>query len=286
MGDFGLPLPFNEYWFQDKDVIYETRAVYHSFTGQNSSYITIQRPSGLRPFVLMTPDASTGAGFEYMDNRVSKEHGGSAWAAGGGNPGWPNGLDVFYIHSNVIKSTNRGYLPNTSLTLDAGASKAYGFKFFKVSSRAEVEERLYKEGLIAVTVVPGMILATNMTAKVDLRTSKKINSLPPQYASKTSITSVGKPDTDHNIYEIRFSQLGQNDVVVSYGDNEKTTLQFYVLEPLDKALQCHATFMVEKTQWTSGDMKGLFDDWMMDTKAKRGATGGGGWGDDWGWTHG
>ena len=24
MGDFGVPLPFNEYWFKDKDVIYES----------------------------------------------------------------------------------------------------------------------------------------------------------------------------------------------------------------------------------------------------------------------
>ncbi len=44
--------------------------------------------------------------------------------------------------------------------------------------------------------------------------------------------------------------------------------------------------MVANTQWTSGDLKGVFDDWMMDTKAKRGLSGGSGWGDDWGWTHG
>jgi hypothetical protein len=47
IGDFGLPLPFIEHWFADIDVIYETRTVYHSFTGQSSSYLTVQRPSGL-----------------------------------------------------------------------------------------------------------------------------------------------------------------------------------------------------------------------------------------------
>ena len=44
IGDLGLPLPFNEYWAA-RDVIYETRTVYHSLTGQNSSYITVGRPS-------------------------------------------------------------------------------------------------------------------------------------------------------------------------------------------------------------------------------------------------
>jgi hypothetical protein len=286
MGDFGLPLPFNEYWFANNDVIYETRTVYHSFTGNNASYVTVQRPSGVGPFILMTPDATTGAGFEYMDNWVSREHAGSAWAAGGGTPSWPSGLDVFYIHSSVIKSTNRGYLPNTSLTLAPGASKTYGFKFFNVASHADVQSRLYSEGLIDVSVVPSMMLATNMTAKVDLHTSKTINSLTAQFPSQTTITSLGTVGTDHKIYQLKFTQLGQNNVTVSYGSGETTTLQFYVLEPIDAALQRHATFMVANTQWTTGDLKGIFDDWMMDTKAKRGATAGGGWGDDWGWTHG
>ncbi len=285
-GDIGLPLPFNEYWFQANDVIYETRTVYHSFTGNNSSYITVQRPSGVGPFVLMTPDPTTGAGFEYMDNWVKSEHAGSAWAAGGGTPSWPSGLDVFYIHSNVIKSTNRGYLPNTSLMLAAGATQTYGFKFFNVASHDDVKSRLYSEGLIDVTVVPSMMVATNMTAKVDLHTSKTINSLTAQFPSQTTITSLGTTATDHKIYQINFSQIGQNNVTVSYGTGETTTLQFYVLEPIDTALQRHATFMVNNTQWTTGDLKGVFDDWMMDTKAKRGAEGGSGWGDDWGWTHG
>ncbi len=285
-GDIGLPLPFNEYWFQANDVIYETRTVYHSFTGNSSSYITVQRPSGVGPFVLMTPDPTTGAGFEYMDNWVKSEHAGSAWAAGGGSPSWPSGLDVFYIHSNVIKSTNRGYLPNTSLMLAAGATQTYGFKFFNVASHDDVKSRLYSEGLIDVTVVPSMMVATNMTAKVDLHTSKTINSLTAQFPSQTTITSLGITATDHKIYQINFGQLGQNNITVSYGTGETTTLQFYVLEPIDTALQRHATFMVQNTQWTTGDLKGIFDDWMMDTKAKRGAVAGSGWGDDWGWTHG
>jgi len=48
----------------------------------------------------------TGAGFEYMDNWVKsgtrERLGGRRWDAR-----WPNGLDVFYIHSNQIKKTNR-----------------------------------------------------------------------------------------------------------------------------------------------------------------------------------
>ena len=44
-------------------------------------------------------------------------------------------------------------------------------------------------------------------------------------------------------------------MTVSYGSGETTTLQFYVLEPIDAALQRHATFMVGSTQSSSGPLR-------------------------------
>ena len=283
LGDIGLPLPFNEYWFAN-DVIYEQRTVYHSFIGNDSSYVTVKRPSGVGPFLLLMPDAATGAGFEYKDNWTTEEHPGSVWAQGGNNK-WPTGLEVYYIKSNVIKSTNQGYLPNTSATLAANATQTYGFKFYKVADDQAVKDTLYKQGLIDVTVLPGMMFATNMTGKFDLRSSATIDSVTPQFPDKTALTALPGGTDGHHLYQVSFKQLGQNNVTVKYAGGKSTTLQFYVLEPIDLAFQRHATFMVQNTQWTSGDLNGVFDDWMMDTKKKRGATGGWGWGDDWGWVH-
>jgi MYXO-CTERM domain-containing protein len=285
LGDVGLPLPFNEYWDQDNDVIYETRTIYHSFTGQNGSYVTVKRPSGVGPFLLLVPDPTTGAGFEYMDNWVSSEHPNSTWVANGGTPRWRNGLDVFYIHSNVIKSTNRGYLPNTSLTLAPGASKTYGFNFVKVASEDEVKSALHDQGLIDVTVVPSLVFARDMTAEFDLHTTQSIDSVTPQYPSESTLTSLGGSN-DHHLYQLKLTHLGQNNVVVGFGGGLTTTLQFYVLEPVAAAIDRHSTFMVKNTVASSGSLAHVFDDWMLDTKAVRGATGGSGWGDDWGWTHG
>ncbi|HEX7057655.1 MAG TPA: DUF5695 domain-containing protein, partial [Bacilli bacterium] len=288
IGDFGLPLPFNEYWTGgNNEEIYETRVVTHSFIGNNSSYITVMRPSGIGPFLLMVPDASTGAGFEYMDNWRIQDHPGSMWAADQG--GWIEGLSVYYIHSNVIKSTNRGYLPNTSLILAPGASKTYAFKFFKVANDQEVKDRLYSEGLVDVTVVPGMIVPTDQIAKFDLHTIKTITSVAAQYPGETTITPLGVTGTNHKIYQLTMNHLGQNNITVYYGDGEKTVLQFYAIESIDAALQRHATFMVQKQQWNvPGDIRDkVFDDWMMQNNAKRNAFYGyWGWGDDWGYTHG
>jgi hypothetical protein len=288
IGDWGLPLPFNEFWSAGGgEEIYETRVVTHSNVANNSSYITAQRPSGIGNTLLMVPDSTTGASFEYMDNWRTGEHPGSTWAADQG--GWSEGLTVFYIHSNVIKSTNRGYLPNTSLTLAPGASKTYSFKFFKAANEQAVKDRLYSEGLIDFTVVPGMIVPTDQTAKFSLRTTKTITSIVPQYPGDTTITSLGTAAGGQNLYSLRLNRLGANDITVNYGNGEKTVLQFYAIEPVGAALQRHATFIVEKTQWNlPGDIRDkVFDDWMMQTKSRRNVFNGyWGWGDDWGLTHG
>lgn len=294
--DLGLPLPFNEKWLQANDKIYETRTVAHSHVAQNSSYLRITRPSGVGKFLLMVPDASTGAGFEYRDVWEGAQHPGSAWALDtAGKSNWrdrykyPRGLHVYYIHSDRIKSQGRGYLPNTSLTLTPGSSNTYAFKFFAPENEAAMKERIYNEKLVDVTVVPGMIVPTNMTTKVALRTSKKINSVVAQYPNETSVTFLNTTTNNHNIYQIKFSHLGQNNIVVNYGEDEKTTLQFNAIEPLGTAIQRHATFLVEKQQWNApGKLYDkVFDDWFMEKKAKRGVFDGyWGWGDDWGYVKG
>ena len=283
IGDLGMPMPFNEIW--PGGTVYEERTLYHANIANSNSYVYVTRPSGVGPMLLILPDTSTGAGWEYKDRWVNSEHSGSAWASNGN---WPDGLQVYYIHSNVIKSTNRGYLSNTSLTLAPNATKTYTFKMFKVADQNAMQDKLYSEGLIDVNVVPGMIVPTNQTAKFDLHTSKTINSITAQYASETTITSLGTVGTNHKTYSLQMNHLGQNNITINYGSGETTVLQFYAIEPIDTAIQRHATFMVNNTQWgATGDIKAYsFDDWMMDTKAKRNSYNGYmGWGDDWGLSH-
>ncbi|OKP72279.1 hypothetical protein A3842_22770 [Paenibacillus sp. P3E] len=286
-GDIGLPLPFNEQWTYG-DAIYETRVVTHSFVGGSGSYITAGRPSGIGSYLMLLPDAATGAGFEYQDRWRNEEHPGSKWAWNPENEGkWIEGLNVFYIHSNVIKSTNRGYLPHTSLTLAAGESKTYGFQLLAVANEQEAKDMLVQEGLIDVTVVPGMIVPLNQKAKFDLRTKADIHSV--KLDDGTEVPLLEQKSGDHHIYEFSLGKLGPQHVTVQYGSGLTTVLQFYGIDAVDRALEDHANFMVEQTQWNlPGDIRDkVFDDWMMNTKSKRNNFSGyWGWGDDWGLTHG
>ena len=169
VGDLGLPITFNEYW-SGGDEIYETRVVDHSFVGKNSSYIYATRPSGQGQYVLLTPDDATDASFEYQDHWRVEERAANEKSWCQDQDGWASGLNVFYIRSDVIKKTNRGYLDNTSLKLKKGESKKYSFDFSPVDNEEDMKSTLYEEGIVDAVAVPGMTFAKNMPAKMYLHT--------------------------------------------------------------------------------------------------------------------
>lgn len=317
IGDFGVPLAFNEYWPGGEE-IYETRVMDHSFIGKDSSYIYATRPSGLGQFLLMTPDVETGAGFEYQDHWRVEERSGEEAAWCQDQSGWANGLNVYYIHSQVIQKTNRGYLENTSLTLQPGESKTYGFSFSIADNEDDMKSILYEEGIIDAVAVPGMAFSKNMPAKMYLHTIYDAEDISLSVKCPHELDlHQGNPNTvcnmldcqktpdntkvsyletkvidgeQYHIYELSFADLGQNDISISYDNGKKETeLQFYIMDDVEEALNTHSDFMVEKTQWDAeGEVYDkVFDDWMMDERKKRGEFYGyWGWGDDWGLTHG
>ncbi|MFD1124862.1 DUF5695 domain-containing protein [Lentilactobacillus raoultii] len=351
IGDFGLPLPFKEWWSYsgaDKTIdAYQQSVVYHSFVGQNASYIYATRPSGIGNFLVMTPDASTGAGFEYQDHWGAGTHDYTSaenpWVQF--NNGYDNGLSVFYIHSSAIQKTNQGYLNNTSLTLKPNESKTYSFKFSRSDIKNttnnsstsgdmtdtkyenQLKSILYKENIMDAVSVPGMIVPKksdgDATGQLYLHTKVPANDISFDYQNQTNDyeSKRSNPDNDtssslgsneqgkvtyektitkngeqYHLYHFDFHSLGRNNVIVKYkinGQPMQTTLQYYVIDNPEKALEQHANFML-KTQWkdSSKFYNDIFDDWDFNTQSKRGNFNGAsnwgslGWGDDWGLTHG
>ena len=320
-GDFGVPLAFHEIWVNQGEA-YETCTVDHSFVGKDSSYVYATRPSGQGGFLLMTPDTETGAGFEYQDHwqvgqRRAEE---KEWCMDQAD--WANGLNVFYIHSDAIskdeKSGNKGYMESSSMTLGAGESKTYAFEFTGVQDENHMKSVLYQEGILDAVAVPGMTFAKDMPAKMYLHTkipaedisfefrcphnnnlhkgtNTVSNNLP---CERTEANTYAKfvetkiiDEEQYHIYDIGFGDLGQNDIIVNYkqnGQDKTTMLQFYMMADLEEALSDHSDFLL-KTQWDApGQIQDkVFDDWLMDTKEKRGSFDGyWGWGDDWGYVHG
>ncbi len=323
IGDWGMPMPFNQYWTStySGEELYDTRCVYHSFVGKNSSYIYATRPSGQGKMLLFTPVGETGAGFEYRDHwRVNNGHEGSVWAQD--QAGYHSGLDVFYIHSENIQKTGSGYMKSSSLTLKSGESRKYAFEFTAVDDEEDLKSTLYEKGIIDAVAVPSMAFATDMPARFYLHANGdvEINGVYGKCVHETGLYSIQEnmvnnnhectgaaeidfagtvtyKDERYHVYDIKLNCLGANHVYVDYtlkGKKMETMLQFYAMEPLGDAIDRRSEFMVEHQTNTPGEVGDkTFDDWMMDAKKNRAETVNGYWdmsywgyGDDWALTHG
>ncbi len=321
--DWGMPMPFNQYWTPayNGEELYDTRCVYHSFVGKNSSYIYAQRPSGQGKMLLFTPVGETGAGFEYRDHwRVNNGHEGSVWAQD--QAGYHSGLDVFYIHSRDIQKTGSGYMESTALAMRGGESVKYAFEFTSVDDEEDLKSTLYKKGIVDAVAVPSMVFSTNMPARFYLHANEdvEIKEVYGKCVHETRLYSTqenmvnnnhkctGSPEIQfaetvtykkekYHIYDIKLNCLGANHIYVNYelnGREMETMLQFYAMEPLDKAIDRRSEFLVKHQTDTPGKVGDkTFDDWMMDDKKNRAETMPGYWdmsywgyGDDWALTHG
>ena len=312
IGDWGTPLPNNELWNQG-DEIYETRTVAHSYIGGNSSYVTIGRPSGQGPSLLLSSDATTNSGFEYLDRWRAEQVGSTAWAA---SDRFPKGLNTAYSHSMAIQKNNGGYLTSTALPLANGESKTYTYRLAKTNSDEDRANVLYNQGSLDIGAIqPGMVVPYDQAAEVALRvkgsitsvTGKNLNDLGGTSPTNPAV-SLNRTNNGYSIYRIAFdrSQLGNNQITVAYKDaagaSHSSVLQFYVIDKIASVLSDHANFTVTKQQWTAADginqsdmRYGTYDDWMMNaadgslpsaTKAPEGRrnqyNGYWGLGDDWG----
>ena len=255
IGDLALPLPMNGNYSG-----VSSSTMKHSYIEGNGSYIFWMRPNSVGPYLLMTPLDSTK--FEFWDGN------GSA------------GTYEVYIHS-AVAGTNavaqypsvtsqgaRWRQPNTSLTLGAGAYQSYGCKFQWVNNYDGIRQALVDDGKIDVHVVPGMTVPTNLFAEVALRTTQTVASVSAEFPSVTQILLLGTTNVGttgpYRLYQIQFSQLGENELTIQYGNSQTTYLEFFVTEPIETLIKKRANYLIQH-QITNSALwyNGLYCDFNM-----------------------
>ena len=240
-GDLGIPLPFNTQYNADKLDTYTKRLIRHAFIGGGGSYIFWQRTNGIGPFLVMVPQK--GSGFEYFDQQ----------AAGGGR-----GVFTAYIHSaavgpEVVGRGGKWRLPFTNLVLapkgQPGDTRTYTYRLRWAKDYDAVRDVLYQEGGFDVTVVPGMTIPIDLTARFAVRTRNRIAQVKPEFPGATVVRDLQEKAKDTHIYEVKFSKLGENLLKVMYGANEYVSLEFFVTEPLETLYKKRARFLTTTDQW-------------------------------------
>jgi hypothetical protein len=231
--------------------IFEKRVVKHHYISGNNSFLFWQRPTGVGPYLVMVPQQGTPLEYFSTNSTVPSER----------------GTFNAFIHSDLTgnKETRGSWRqPHTSATIAPNSNRTYGFKFRWANDYAGIRNILVEEGLIDVQVMPGMTIPSDLEATIALRTKQTITALHAEFSAATVIKYVGEKQKGTHIYKIKFTHLGENKIAITYGNNYKTFLEFFVTEPLETLYKKRAAFIVnsqqhiEPNKWYNG-LFGVYD---------------------------
>lgn len=250
IGDLAVPLNFAERAGARGD-IYTKKLMRHALVAGHGSWVYWQRSNGEGPYLVMTPMGDTK--FEYSENTG------------------PTGAFTPYVHARVagaaVKAAGGNWrLPLSSAALTpkgtAGSTLTYAFRFRWANDFSGVRDVLYSEGKFDTSIVPGMVVPSDLTAMFSLRTKNAIEKIEPEHASTTRIEPLGLK-AGARVYRVHFSKLGENMLRVRYAGGKWMSLEFFVTEPLETVIRKRAAFLVNTHQHKDPSKwyYGMYSDW-------------------------
>jgi hypothetical protein len=251
IGDLGVPLLFAERTPPRSD-IYTKKLLRHALVAEYGSFVYWQRSNGEGPYLVMTPTGE--AKFEYSENFS------------------PAGGYTAYVHSKAVQAAAKARggnwrFPATAVILAPkgapGSTRTYTFRFRWAKDFASVRDVLYDEGKFDTSVVPGMVVPSDLSAMFSLRTKNTITAVQPEYVATTRIEPLGEKPGGYKVYRVRFSKLGENMLRVKYGNGRWTALEFFVTEPLETVIRKRAAFLINTQQHKDPSKwyDGVYSDW-------------------------
>ncbi len=276
IGDIGLPLLFNTIYARDPKVTYQKRVIRHSYVAGDNSFIFWTRANGEGPYLLMLP--REGTHLEFFEPTAPGDHADSTDSVFWPQNAW-EGLYTAYIHAvaeaRAFETQGTWRQPLTSKVLaphgQRGSSVTYAFEFRWATDYQAVRDLLYSNGLIDVTVAPGMVIPSDLSALLALHAREPIHAVTAEYPSETEVTEVPSRQKDTHVYRILFHRLGENEIAVNFGNHRETLLEYDSIEPLETVIRKRSEFLVEHQQvhdpakWYDGE----FSLWDMRSRVLR-----------------
>lgn len=177
--------------------------------------------------------------------------------------------DDYYIHSmtSVDRTNDSWQFPSTSKMIATGKSYIVGFCFSQVNSYMDVQKQLYDKGYVVAKIVPGMVVSPEMKIRCALACKDRIKMLLPSHPQQVQITAKARFNKKQ-LYDLRFSQLGEQMIAVKYGDGKTCYLNFYVTESLEEVVKKRAHFITANQQHrdTTKWYNGLYSLWDMENQ--------------------
>ncbi len=241
IGGLGIPMIFNNIITgRNLKDAHETCSFSDPYIGQDAGYLQVTRLSGHGPSLIVVPEGETPfEAYQLLDE-----------------PTRPNqtfeGAFAWLVHSQAYAQDEwqkaEPWNPPSGVTLAPGATKTYGVKFLLSDEIRNIEQTLAANQRPVAVGIPGYVLPLDLEARLFLNYGRKVTALELEPQGAITFRRDKATRNGWQAYTLRGKRWGRARLTLTYDDNSKQSINYYVIKPAKQAVADMGNFLMTR-QW-------------------------------------
>lgn len=241
IGALGIPMIFNNILTgRNLKEAHEKCSFFDPYIGQDAGYLQVTRLSGLGPALVVAPEGQTPFEAYQLLNEPTRPsqtfEGAFAWM----------------VHSQAYAEDEwknvQQWNPPTSVTIAPGAAKTYAVTFLLADQIRNIEKTLIASHRPVAVGIPGYVLPMDMDARLFVNYPHKVRDLAVEPQGAISIREEKLTRSGWKSYALRGQTWGRARLTITYDDNSKQAISYYVIKPESQATADLGHFLFTR-QW-------------------------------------
>jgi hypothetical protein len=241
IGALGIPVIFNNIITgRNLKEMHEKCSFFDPYIGQDAGYLQVTRLSGLGPTLVVAPQGQTPFEAYQLLNEPTR----------------PNqtfeGAFAWMVHTQAYaedewKNAEPWNQP-TNVTIAPGATRTYGIEFLLSDQIRNIEKTLIANHRPVAVGVPGYVLPMDLDARLFLNFGRKVSALTVEPQDAIAIHEDKPTRSGWKTYTLRGKNWGRARLTITYDDNSKQSISYYVIKPESQTVADLGHFLFTK-QW-------------------------------------
>jgi hypothetical protein len=253
IGALGIPMIFNNIFTgRNLKEMHERCSFFDPYIGLDAGYLQVTRLSGLGPALVVVPEGQTPFEAYQLLNEPTR----------------PNqtfeGAFAWMVHTQAYAEDEwknvQQWNPPTSVTLAPGAGKTYAVKFLLADQIRNIEKTLIANRRPVAVGIPGYVLPMDLDVRLFLNYPHKVRAIAvePQGAiairedkatqGRRKVRTGAQDARVPKAYTLRGKTWGRARLTITYDDDSKQSISYYVIRPAAQAVADLGHFLFTK-QW-------------------------------------
>ena len=240
IGALGLPMIFNNIITgRNLKESHERCSFSDPYIGEDAGYLQVTRLNGHGPALIVVPDGVSFEAYQLLNE-----------------PMRPNqtfeGSFAWMVHTQAYADAEwknaQPWVTPTQVAIFPGASKVYSIKFLLSDEIRNIEKTLIANQRPVAVGIPGYVLPTDLDARLFLNYPHPVSSVEAEPKGSIIVKKEKPTRNGWQAYSLRGKTWGRARLTLTYEDETRQTINYYVTKPATQAVADLGNFLFTK-QW-------------------------------------